>query len=272
MTHLQVNLLDSLKRAIKQEDKERKEDPEADEFFAHGHNGLFKGALLLAVVIIVIILSSIYDTDGSESVHYIIEMLQYGFIILIDSLQIIAVIKGVWCFRRLETTLGRSNQIDQVLLILSVTGLILLQIFIMFGIIHGLHHESEELLIDRKRILAVELTGNILTIMFAILQSCFILQGLQTHTTCKEYQRNKPGRETVTFLVVANIAMWLYSSFTNELVTYEVSRYYGSAWPIISSLCKPLGLFFRFHSSICYADIWSIAYMAEEGELKYKEF
>ena len=252
-------------------DKERREDPESDEFFAHAHNGLFKGGLLLAVVILVIILSSIY-TDSSEFAHYVIEMLQYGFILLINSLQIVAVIHGVWCFRRLETTLERSNQIDQVLLILSVTGLILLQIFIMFGVIDGLYYESEELFIDRKRTLDIELAGNIMTVVFAILQSCFILQGLQTHTSCKEHQRNKPGRETVTFLVVSNIAMWLYSSFTNELVSYEVSYYYGGAWPIISSICRPLGLFFRFHSSICFADIWSIAYMAEEGGLKYKEF
>ena len=272
LTYFQVNSLDSLKQAMKHEDKERKEDNESDEFFAHAHNGLFKGALLLAVAIIVIILSSIYDKDDSESIHDVIEMLQYSFILLINSLQIIAIIKGVWCFRRLETTLGRSNQIDQILLILSVTGLILLQIFIMFGIIHGLLHESEELLVDRKRTLAVELAGNIMTVVFAILQSCFILQGLQTHTSSKEHQQNKPGREIVTFLVVSNIAMWLYSSFTNELVRYEVLYYYGGAWPIISSICRPLGLFFRFHSSICFADIWSTAYMAEEGGLKYKEF
>ena len=179
---------------MKREDKERNEDPEAEEFFAHAHNGLFKGALVLALTLIVIILSSLYDKDGSEFVHNVIETLQYAFILFINSQQIIAIIFGVWCFRRLETTLGRSNQIDEILLILSVAGLILLQIFIMFGIIHGLLEESGELSISRTRALAVELTGNVMTVVFAIIQSCFILQGLQTHTSSKEHQRNKPGR------------------------------------------------------------------------------
>ena len=255
---------------MEHEDKERKEYNESDELFAHAHGGLFRGSLVLSIVIIVIIISSLYDTDASEFEHNIIESIQYGFVILVNSLQIIAIIKGVWYFRRLETTVGRSNQIDQILLILSVAGLILLQIFIMFGIIHGLLHVPEELSTDRKRTLAIELSGNIMTVVFAILQSCFILQGLQTHTSRRKYQRKKPGRETVTFLVVVNIAMWLYASFADELVSTEVSHYYGGAWPVISSLCRPLGLFFRFHSSVCLADIWSIAYMADEGGLKYK--
>ena len=269
---LQVGQLRSLKRTMQDEDKERKEENESDEFFAHAHDGLFRGALVLACVLVVIILSSLYEADESEFIHSVIEGLQYGFIIFVNALQIIALIKGFAYFRRLETTLGRSNQIDKIMLILSVAGLILLQIFIMFGIIHGLLNESEELSVDRTRTLAIELAGNIMTVVFSIIQSCFILQGLQTYTSSKEHQRNKPGRQAVTFLVVTNIAMWVYASFTEELVSEEVSRYYGSAWPVISSLCKPLGLFFRFHSSICYADIWSEAYMPDEGGLKYKVF
>lgn len=38
-------------------------------------------------------------------------------------------------------------------------------------------------------------------------------------------------------------------------------QFYGSgAWLLLTNINLPLLLFFRFHSSICFADVWTVAY------------
>lgn len=67
----------------------------------------------------------------------------------------------------------------------------------------------------------------------------------------------------VTFLVIANIGMWLLQTF--EVKSHEVQddRYdfYGKElWTILGHMCLPLMMFYRFHSSVCFGDIWKYAY------------
>ncbi len=48
-----------------------------------------------------------------------------------------------------------------------------------------------------------------------------------------------------------------------------LSRYedfFGTtAWPIILNITLPLVVFYRFHSSVCMADMWSGCYEREKG-------
>lgn len=36
-------------------------------------------------------------------------------------------------------------------------------------------------------------------------------------------------------------------------------------WTLLSHLTLPLALFYRFHSSVCLADMWKASYEAEEA-------
>jgi hypothetical protein len=40
----------------------------------------------------------------------------------------------------------------------------------------------------------------------------------------------------------------------------KVSYYGASTWAIIQAFTSPLSIFYRFHSSVCLADIWQEVY------------
>jgi hypothetical protein len=40
----------------------------------------------------------------------------------------------------------------------------------------------------------------------------------------------------------------------------QTAYYVNGAWPIIQAFTSPLSIFYRFHSSVCLADIWQEVY------------
>lgn len=94
-------------------------------------------------------------------------------------------------------------------------------------------------------------------------QTPFIIDALRRCSNSKYLRKTKPGRELVTFLIVCNVAAWIFETFsvknaeTND-VRYE---YYGKIlWTILGHISTPLCMFYRFHSSVCLVDIWKCAY------------
>ena len=55
-----------------------------------------------------------------------------------------------------------------------------------------------------------------------------------------------------------------------EVTLHRFVDFFGpTAWPIIMNTSLPLVLFYRFHVSVCLADMWSLVYKPETGP-KYK--
>ena len=78
-----------------------------------------------------------------------------------------------------------------------------------------------------------------------------------------EHHVEKPGRSTITFLILCNLSMWIINTFELKAAPYSMvhREYYGLLpWIIIMHLCLPLTIFFRFHSSIMLADTWLETY------------
>lgn len=50
-------------------------------------------------------------------------------------------------------------------------------------------------------------------------------------------------------------------SFTNGVFLFLLQE----LWTLLSHLTLPLALFYRFHSSVCLADMWKAAYEEEES-------
>uniref|UniRef100_A0AC35GJ44 Uncharacterized protein n=1 Tax=Panagrolaimus sp. PS1159 TaxID=55785 RepID=A0AC35GJ44_9BILA len=72
-----------------------------------------------------------------------------------------------------------------------------------------------------------------------------------------------PGRQTITFLVILNMAMFIYQWFISDKAgTYEgvISLYGEESWAFFVSIFSPLTVFFRFHSSVCFVEIWKHTY------------
>jgi hypothetical protein len=133
------------------------------------------------------------------------------------------------------------------------------------------------------------LMNGVLSFLQAILQTCFILSANRKRTHLDKNARskhNKKGREHVTFLIMANIALWLIYSVTrskyasilfkinatnfdlqnaNDQIhssfNFEtIENAQSIKWIIINTISYPLLLYFHFHSSCCLSNIWKNCY------------
>ncbi|KAL0839499.1 hypothetical protein ABMA28_016205 [Loxostege sticticalis] len=96
-----------------------------------------------------------------------------------------------------------------------------------------------------------------------LIQTPLIMDGLRRCSNAKKFRRQKPGREVLMFLIIANVGMWLFYTFSYKSPESLDERYefYGKImWSILGHLTLPLIMFYRFHSSVCFADIWNSAY------------
>ena len=90
-----------------------------------------------------------------------------------------------------------------------------------------------------------------------------IVDGLRRCSCSRENQRRKPGRNLLTFLLIANLAIYFWDTFEVKSYSYQenMKAFYGSnLWTVLSHITLPLVIFYRFHSSVALADIWSSAY------------
>ena len=84
----------------------------------------------------------------------------------------------------------------------------------------------------------------------------------------RSQQYAKPGRQLITFLLFANITLWILDTFmTHNWITQEIQlNFYGLlAWGVISRISLPLLIFYRFHSCVVLVEIWKNTYRTKES-------
>ena len=69
---------------------------------------------------------------------------------------------------------------------------------------------------------AIKILSSVLTIILLLVQTPFIFQALRRETTTKRLWRHKPGRGCVMFLLIANLAMWVLTSFNIKQVGLSI--------------------------------------------------
>ena len=95
------------------------------------------------------------------------------------------------------------------------------------------------------------------------------MEATRRKITKMEHFESKPGRGTITFLLILNLAMWIVNTFElKHAENHPIHRYYYAplSWKLITRLSLPLLIFFRFHSSICLANLWSNIYRDHGGD------
>ncbi|KAI6240486.1 Otopetrin domain containing protein [Aphelenchoides fujianensis] len=118
-------------------------------------------------------------------------------------------------------------------------------------------------------------------VLFVVaLQSCliYIAGKLRVHGD-EALRRSQPGKQAITFLLLANVAMFLMNLLESEKagVSEAVVNFYGKkSWVFLvrsfrhvlwlssessnRSPFSPLTIFYRFHSSVCLAEVWKNVY------------
>ncbi|SPP82210.1 blast:Otopetrin-2 [Drosophila guanche] len=249
---------------------------------SQSHKGLFFGILIIVMTIIAMIMYFVlYSQPGYELVATQEVTLWETFMYFMCAaavitgkginiqlafqtlLALLCALSGMFLMRDLRYIKDTSDEhhsmdLDNLLLIVAQTGVYLYGLFSILGS----YFAKWDTVPDRVEGIIAEVFGVVQT----SLQTMFILHA--SHRRCKgaKQVRRKPGREIITFLLVANIAIWFVNTLIKGRAVFRESHleFFGVwGWTIITHISMPLAIFYRFHSTICLFEVWKVTYKAK---------
>ena len=230
------------------------------------HCGLFVGVLLLALSIIsctVFYFSKVQRKENpAEVIYYVTD-------ILIHLLLFAACLLAFWLIRPLAYV-RRPFTTDDMLLLIAMFGSIMYEMSNIVATSNTLSSTSlYEVLEDQ-----LQLTSALVALVQTAVQTILVLFSMRRYPATVEHSIQMPGRGTFTFLIVGNLSVWVIRTVLCTIVDLSNLtnlRFYGEvAWLILINVNHPLLLFFRFHSSVCFADVWHMAYTPFHRKLSPK--
>jgi Otopetrin len=115
-------------------------------------------------------------------------------------------------------------------------------IYSMFSII-GCYYTMDENAYSRNGFIS-----EILSLLQTSIQTIFILNAWWRRAKGNHQNRTKPGRELITFLLVANMAIWFINTLIKNRATFRTTHlsFFGEwSWTIITHTSMPLAIFYR---------------------------
>jgi hypothetical protein len=219
--------------------------------------GLFLGLLcLVGGIIILIIFFVMKDTpEFSDEMFWIFT----GAEIAILSLAIVGCLGGFIQIQKLSHSFRKPYDLDNLLSSVTIVGAYIYAIFSMISA--GINVDT----MKSKNI--VVLIQNSLLLIQVSCQGMIVAEAGRRICATRNQQLAKPGRQLITFLLFANITLWILDTFmTHNWITQELQlQFYGLlAWGIISRISLPLLIFYRFHSCVVLVEIWKNTYRTKE--------
>lgn len=219
--------------------------------------GLFFGLLVLvcSTICLIVFFVLIQHQRYSMLAIYLSDLSHCG----IKVLTIAAITVGFFRIKSLRFHADRKDHLRSILLSVAAFGL---YVYAMFGIIAGS-------LLPKDHIpnLLVMITS-ILTIVQVTMQSLFIADVTCRMAYLPEHDHSKPGRQVITFLLIGNLTLWIIYTFEKQKVEASPVQlgFYGfMAWTVIVRASLPLSIFYRFHSSVTFAEVWKNSYRNVEN-------
>ncbi|KAK4887195.1 hypothetical protein RN001_003466 [Aquatica leii] len=230
---------------------------------SNAHRGLFAGILVVVLTIISLIMFFVLNNEKATSEEAkrlykinaefevnIVELILY----IITTFAVLLAMYQMRCLKYDRKTEGEGSGIglDNTLLVVAQTGMFIYCIFSIIGCYFTISYSSP---------------AGLMTEVFSFIQTClqtmFVLDGWWRRCRNLQQTKRKPGRELVTFLIIANMAMWTINTMEKNRAEFRPSHlhFFGNwAWTIITHISMPLAIFYRFHSTICLFEIWKSAY------------
>ncbi|XP_050100657.1 proton channel OtopLc-like [Anopheles aquasalis] len=225
--------------------------------------GLLAGIVTLVVTLLVLIMHFVLRKQTHHRELQVLAMLEVVvYELTLYSVMLAAVGRAMVSMRDLRVLTQRSGParvqpplpLDCHLLLLTQTGIYLYGVFSIIGTYH-----------TYGRALHWAVLSEVLALAQTSLQTLFVLNSWWRRSKGARQNRDKPGRQLVTFLLVANLAAWLVNALVKSHASFRplVMQFYGAgAWSIIAHVSMPLAIFYRFHSTICLFEIWKNTYKA----------
>uniref|UniRef100_A0A914VLA5 Uncharacterized protein n=1 Tax=Plectus sambesii TaxID=2011161 RepID=A0A914VLA5_9BILA len=249
-------------RSLVEEENRRKHQIRVD--CSKSTSGLFLGLTFLTLTFVSMAVFYLFINDKLRSNDAV-----WVFVLTDMMLYFVSCIGCVWAIWRMRVLTflrkhikqqNSAELLDRILLVVGVVGELIFSIAGMVG-------------------LSGETKWNWLTFCLLLVHTVRLAQvGLQTAllfiaarivADTEELQRRKPGKQAITFLLVANVALFLMNSFEAQKasVSAAVVRFYGAdSWAFLVRGCAPLTIFYRFHSSVCFAEVWKHTYTVKKHE------
>uniref|UniRef100_A0AC34F309 Uncharacterized protein n=1 Tax=Panagrolaimus sp. ES5 TaxID=591445 RepID=A0AC34F309_9BILA len=150
---------------------------------------------------------------------------------------------------------AHANQelLDMILLAIGLIGELMFSISGLVGICNMRKWES---------FASTLIAAHVSRIIQAVFQCCLICIASKLKVSSKR-KHEQPGKQTITFLIIVNIAIFIMNLFESDKVgtSEAVVNFYGKEnWVFLVRTFSPLTIFYRFHSSVCLAEIWKSTY------------
>lgn len=223
--------------------------------------GLFLGLLCLVGGIIIIII--FFVMKDSEEFRGEMFWIYYGAEIVILTFAIIASCGAFVQIQKLSHSFNKPYKLDNLLSSITVFGS---YIYALFGILSSMVTIDPFGDLDIPSVL-VFIQCSLLLVQVSF-QSMIISEASRRICTTRAQQQAKPGRQIITFMLFANITLWVLDTFmTHRDITQGVqTQFFGLlAWGIISRISLPLLIFYRFHSCVVLVEIWKNTYRTKES-------
>uniref|UniRef100_A0A914Z9B3 Uncharacterized protein n=1 Tax=Panagrolaimus superbus TaxID=310955 RepID=A0A914Z9B3_9BILA len=154
---------------------------------------------------------------------------------------------------------AHANQelLDMILLAIGLIGELMFSISGLMGICTTKMWQS---------FASTLIAAHVSRIVQAVFQCCLICIASKLKVSSKR-KHEAPGKQTITFLIIVNIAIFIMNLFESDKVgtSEAVVNFYGKEnWVFLVRTFSPLTIFFRFHSSVCLAEIWKSTYATKQ--------
>ena len=146
----------------------------------------------------------------------------------------------------------KGNSLDSSLLVMAQAGM---YVYCTFSVI-GFYYEVDSSV-------PAGMVIEIIALIQTTAQTMLVLDATPRRCKTKSHKKRKPGRQIVTFLIIANMAMWMINTLEKGHAVFRPGhlKFFGLwTWAVITHLSMPLAIFYRFPSTICLFEIWKSVY------------
>ncbi|KAJ1371263.1 hypothetical protein KIN20_033176 [Parelaphostrongylus tenuis] len=164
-----------------------------------------------------------------------------------------ACLLGLWRMKTLQYRIcAHGEVIDKILLIIGLIGEI---VYCVIGM--DIFLTSRRARIDPSLLPAFVFVCRLIQV---VVQAAFILITSRLRCLSPCAIKNKPGKQIITFLLVANATLFVFHTYEGMKSSFGISEYGGTIYTNTIHAVAPLLVFYRFHSSACLAEIWKHTY------------
>jgi len=229
--------------------------------------GLFVGLLLLTGTIISLVFYLVFSESAASSAEdksmplLVFFSVECGLTLLALLLTVSALCKA----RNMKYVFAPNVTVNEVLLLIGLAGLYALVLFMLIPAVTGIANPyviGGPYVIENIHPLLQGATI-VLSIIQATLQLVYLIDSGRRQAVDREVYKAKPGRSTLTCLLIVNMCLWLMRSveWRSGQLTDVFTEFYGVlAWQIVLHICMPLAIFYRFHSTVCLSQLWTDLY------------